>query len=392
MADRIAIMARRAAPAGRHAPGGLRDAGQPVRRPVHRHAADEHRRRRRVDGGTSLVGDEPPVRRSAGARRRPSRSSSASGPSTCASTATAPVQGIVRQVEWLGHEALLGAAGGRRRPAHELDRCTAADEDDPPDPGPTCASASTGPVHLVDRRSTGARLCERRRPTRARSAIGCSAATRRRSPTPVGCARRCIALAFLAPSLVIFVVFFFYPFEQLVLRGLYRNNAAGTNLRYVGWEQYARRPHRRRLPRGPLAQRPVRALHGAGRPRARHRAGRRRQPAAARHQDLPDDLLLDRSPRRSRWRRSSSSSSSTRRSACSRSAYLASATSDPRPSHGAVRRVALVDLAEPRPVVHHRPRRPPGHPRRGRRGGHPRRLRPGPALLPHHAAAASRRC
>jgi sn-glycerol 3-phosphate transport system permease protein len=48
-----------------------------------------------------------------------------------------------------------------------------------------------------------------------------------------------IAAAFLAPSMVIFVVFFFYPFQQLVLRGLYRNNSAGTNLRYVGWEQYS---------------------------------------------------------------------------------------------------------------------------------------------------------
>lgn len=47
-----------------------------------------------------------------------------------------------------------------------------------------------------------------------------------------------IAVAFLVPSLVVFVAFSFYPFQQLVLRGLYRNNAAGTNLRYVGWEQY----------------------------------------------------------------------------------------------------------------------------------------------------------
>jgi sn-glycerol 3-phosphate transport system permease protein len=46
------------------------------------------------------------------------------------------------------------------------------------------------------------------------------------------------AVAFVAPSLVVFVAFFFYPFQQLVLRGLYRNNASGTNLRYVGWEQY----------------------------------------------------------------------------------------------------------------------------------------------------------
>src|SRR4051812_27090677 len=47
-----------------------------------------------------------------------------------------------------------------------------------------------------------------------------------------------MALLFLAPSAVLFAVFFFYPFEQLVLRGLYRNNAQGTNLRYVGWQQY----------------------------------------------------------------------------------------------------------------------------------------------------------
>jgi sn-glycerol 3-phosphate transport system permease protein len=48
-----------------------------------------------------------------------------------------------------------------------------------------------------------------------------------------------LAALFLVPSTVVFVVFFFYPFEQLVLRGLYRNNAAGTNLRYIGWKQYA---------------------------------------------------------------------------------------------------------------------------------------------------------
>ena len=47
-----------------------------------------------------------------------------------------------------------------------------------------------------------------------------------------------LAALFLSPSLVLFGVFFFYPFEQLVLRGLYRNNASGSNLRYVGWGQY----------------------------------------------------------------------------------------------------------------------------------------------------------
>jgi sn-glycerol 3-phosphate transport system permease protein len=48
-----------------------------------------------------------------------------------------------------------------------------------------------------------------------------------------------MALLFLAPSVVLFAAFFFYPFQQLVLRGLYRNNAQGTNLRYVGWKQYS---------------------------------------------------------------------------------------------------------------------------------------------------------
>jgi sn-glycerol 3-phosphate transport system permease protein len=47
-----------------------------------------------------------------------------------------------------------------------------------------------------------------------------------------------MAALFLAPSIILFALFFFYPFEQLVLRGLYRNNAQGSNLRYVGWSQY----------------------------------------------------------------------------------------------------------------------------------------------------------
>lgn len=46
------------------------------------------------------------------------------------------------------------------------------------------------------------------------------------------------ALAFIAPSLIVFSAFSFYPFQQVVLRGLYRNNASGTNLRWIGWEQY----------------------------------------------------------------------------------------------------------------------------------------------------------
>lgn len=48
-----------------------------------------------------------------------------------------------------------------------------------------------------------------------------------------------LALLFLSPSLVAFGVFAYYPFEQVVVRGLYRNNIAGDNLRYVGWSQYS---------------------------------------------------------------------------------------------------------------------------------------------------------
>lgn len=47
-----------------------------------------------------------------------------------------------------------------------------------------------------------------------------------------------LAALFLLPSAVVFAVFFYYPFEQVVLRGFYRNNVAGDNLRWVGPGQY----------------------------------------------------------------------------------------------------------------------------------------------------------
>ena len=94
----------------------------------------------------------------------------------------------------------------------------------------------------------------------------------------------------------------------------------------------------------------LRALHGAARPGARRPAGRGRPPPARGHQDLPDDLLVDASPPRSRSPRSSSSCWSTRRSATS-----PTCRSRPRdPDHGAAGRGALVGLAEPGPHLHHR--------------------------------------
>jgi len=47
-----------------------------------------------------------------------------------------------------------------------------------------------------------------------------------------------LAAAFLIPSTVIFVTFFFLPFFRLFNYGLHRNNSFGTNLRYVGLKQY----------------------------------------------------------------------------------------------------------------------------------------------------------
>jgi len=47
-----------------------------------------------------------------------------------------------------------------------------------------------------------------------------------------------LAAAFLLPSTIIFVAFFFLPFFRLFGYGLHRNNAFGTNERYVGFSQY----------------------------------------------------------------------------------------------------------------------------------------------------------
>ena len=88
-------------------------------------------------------------------------------------------------------------------------------------------------------------------------------------------------------------------------------------LRRLGAVQ--RRPHRRRVPPGPLAQHPVRDLHGARRPDPRHAPGGRRQPQAPRHQDLPDDLLVDRRHVGRGGVGPLLRPASTRRSACSRS-------------------------------------------------------------------------
>jgi ABC-type sugar transport system permease subunit len=65
---------------------------------------------------------------------------------------------------------------------------------------------------------------------------------------PVGGLRRRLAhiaeaatgYVFLAPSLLIFAVFVFYPLLKSFYLGLYLQNPFGTGQRYVGWSQYRR--------------------------------------------------------------------------------------------------------------------------------------------------------
>ena len=47
-----------------------------------------------------------------------------------------------------------------------------------------------------------------------------------------------LALAFLAPSLVVFGVFFFYPIIRIAYWGFHQQNRLGTDMRSVGWDQY----------------------------------------------------------------------------------------------------------------------------------------------------------
>jgi sn-glycerol 3-phosphate transport system permease protein len=48
-----------------------------------------------------------------------------------------------------------------------------------------------------------------------------------------------LAVVLLAPSLAVFVAFFFYPLFRLVYLGLHQQNRFGTAQRWVGWSQYA---------------------------------------------------------------------------------------------------------------------------------------------------------
>ena len=47
-----------------------------------------------------------------------------------------------------------------------------------------------------------------------------------------------LAALFLAPSVAVFSVFFFYPIGRIVYLGLFQQNQTRTRQRYVGLRQY----------------------------------------------------------------------------------------------------------------------------------------------------------
>ena len=228
---------RRRAPAGRAAAGRLRAAGEPVRGPVHRQPADEHRRPARSSPTAaalaSRVEGEP---RAAAARRtqRPSRPpgldagrASACGPSTSSSAAEGVLPATVTVVESLGHERhVICRLDGRqmvivrqRRPTPGAGRgVDGAPRRRPRAPPPVRrrdrAAAGAGAVSSAgDSATLGAVPTSASRRPRRGAAAPAAAAVRRgvdaaRSASRTSCcSRRC----------VIFGVFVFYPFLQELL-------------------------------------------------------------------------------------------------------------------------------------------------------------------------------
>src|SRR5690606_29240838 len=228
----------RAPAAGRHAAGGLRPAGQPVRGPVHRHTAHEHahrhrddrrrnraRRRRRPRAGAAAAGADHSARGGPpGRRRRPPRAPRAQ-------RRGAPrAEGAGRRV--------AGARVPRLRGDRRLAPRRAPDR-----PGPAGARR-----HGPARGRPGARPRVRPRDHRA-PAVTAEAVTSPAARTPTEAPRRrrrrrysprevALALALLAPSTAVFVVFFYRPFLNLLNWGRFESRRNGAYFEDVGLAQY----------------------------------------------------------------------------------------------------------------------------------------------------------
>ena len=187
-----------------------------------------------------------------------------------------------------------------------------------------------------------------------------------------------LAAAFLLPSTVIFVAFFYLPFFRLFSYGLYRNNASGTNQRYVGIHQYRQVLTEPRLHRRPRQQRQIRAVHRSRRTHPRHAPRGHREPKLRGIKFFQTVF------------------SSTVATSVAVASVIFYVLINPQvgvfhvdwlanPHLALLRGIAVVGVAEPRTLVRHRAGRSASHPRGGARSGDARRLRPGPALLPRHA-------
>ena len=348
-------------PAGRPAPGRLRPAPQPLRRPLHRHAAHEHRARH----------GRAHRRRHRGAPRRPDHRHRA------------------------GHRraADRGHLGGRRRAARAPRR------------RPRRPGRRRGPRRRVARPRAPRHLRPRRPPDHVRQSSGAEAVgTRRRAhawpPTPPTCtsSTRTRRSASIEP-----------PPEGVAARPG-PAGALGDHLRLV-----LLLPAVPAVRDGPPPAEPHRHR------RALRRAGRSTptcSPASSSPRACASPSPTCSTPCRSAWcsaccwpspptaaSRASRSSRPSSRPPSPRSVAVASVIffvllnpqvgyfsdiaffSLARHRQRPARRGPVVDLAEPRPHLRHRAGRPAGRARRGARGRHPRRLRPGAPLLPRHPAA-----
>ena len=279
MADRIAVMADGPPPAGRHAPGGLRRPRPTCSSPVHRQPADEHAARARsrpAGGGPAVdVGESRP-----GAARARGQLDGRRG--RLVVVGVRPEHLVPRrrplQRHGAGRRVARPRAPGLRRRRRAPGRSSASAGPGPPRAGDIDpSSAEPAHVHLFDPDTHGAAgMNVLRRPGRP--------GYRKESG---------LALLFLAAVDRVFVVFF-YRRSSTSSTGA-RSRARQRRRAASRWasSQYHDALTGDDFRDGPVAQPLVRGLHGAGRPRARHPAGRRRPPPAQGHQGLPDDLQLD---------------------------------------------------------------------------------------------------
>ena len=102
-----------------------------------------------------------------------------------------------------------------------------------------------------------------------------------------------VALAMLAPSLVMLVTFVLYPLGKAIWLGHQRCDIQGEQLPVERVGPVLGRVPQRRVPERPARHHQVRADHGAARSGARRRTGGARRQVAARGRPVPRRVLVD---------------------------------------------------------------------------------------------------